>query len=430
MKTIKIFLISLVLGILCLGSVAYGDAEYKVCAPDADGNDEFGYSICISGDRAIVGSWGDDSNRGSAYIYKHIGNDWVLEKKIVADDGTYNDQFGVSVFIDGDYAIVGAYRNWNHRGSAYIFHRSEGGVNNWGQQAHLWSSDPDDQIDFGISVSINGSSGYAVVGARRGENNKGLVDVFYRNEGGPSAWGLKTTLRPPYADTYTGFGHSVSISDEYVAVGAHGKQAVYTYYRGQGGPDNWGLQAELTPSDITSSFGYSVFIDGDDLIVGAYKDSTIEAEAGAVYFFERPGGGWYDIKETSKVTASDAEAYDEFGCFVSISGDYAIIGSHYDDDGEKSGSAYVFHRSGALWNQEAKITSGDASTDDQFGNSVCVSGEYVVVGAPGDYGNVSKNHAGSAYVYPIGSLNHPPVVSGIPDVNFLEDESDSSIDLD
>ncbi|HJM10187.1 MAG TPA: FG-GAP repeat protein, partial [Candidatus Marinimicrobia bacterium] len=87
----------------------------------------------------------------------------------------------------------------------------------------------------------------------------------------------------------------------------------------------------------------------------------------------------------SKIVASDAATGDNFGRSVAISGDYAIAGAPYDDDGgTNSGSAYIFKRSGTEWSQEDKIVASDPAANDVFGISVAISGDYAIVGAHND----------------------------------------------
>jgi len=99
-----------------------------------------------------------------------------------------------------------------------------------------------------------------------------------------------------------------------------------------------------------------------------------------------------------KLVASDPVANGFFGSSLSISGDYAVIGAYGNNDGgTDSGSAYVFHRSGTTWTQQAKLTASDAVAFDNFGKSVSISGDYAVSGA---YGNDDGgSNSGSAYVY-------------------------------
>jgi len=106
----------------------------------------------------------------------------------------------------------------------------------------------------------------------------------------------------------------------------------------------------------------------------------------------------YNSTESNKITASDGADGDIFGRSVSISGDYAIVGAFWDDDnGIDSGSAYIFKRSGTSWAEEAKLTASDGAAIDQFGWSVSISGEYAIVGAHLDDDNGADS--GSAYIF-------------------------------
>jgi hypothetical protein len=103
-------------------------------------------------------------------------------------------------------------------------------------------------------------------------------------------------------------------------------------------------------------FGVAVSISGDYAIVGAFHDDDRGADSGSAYIFSRSGNGTWTRQ--AKLTAGDGAAGDWFGMSVSISGDYAIVGAPFDDDnGTGSGSAYVFHRSGSTWTQQAKLTA-------------------------------------------------------------------------
>ena len=201
-------------------------------------------------------------------------------------------------------------------------------------------------------------------------------------------------------------GNSVSMSGDYLIVGAYGDDdkgsdsgSAYVFERTEIG---WIERAKLTASDGASgdNLGWSVIISGDYVIVGAPGD---DSAAGSAYLFAKPEGGWTDMTETAKLTASDRTASDSFGRSVSISGDYAIVGAPGDDDkGSGSGSAYLFAKPEGGWTdmtETAKLTASDGYghiylVSDYFGTSVSISGEYVIVGASGD-----DTAAGSAYLF-------------------------------
>jgi hypothetical protein len=164
------------------------------------------------------------------------------------------------------------------------------------------------------------------------------------------------------------FGYSVSISGDYAIVGAtYGNGNVIdsgSAYIFKRDGTNWVEQQKLTASDGAANdwFGYSVSIDGDYAIVGAYGDDDNGNASGSVYIFKWDGTNW--VKH-QKLLASDGDTNDQFGWSVSISGDYAIVGAIYDDDkGTNSGSAYIFQRDGVGWSQQAKILASDGNANE------------------------------------------------------------------
>ena len=388
-------------------NLLFSDTQMKkLTASDAQEIDQFGSSVSMSGDYAIVGATSEDtgaSNAGAAYIFyrNRDGDDnWGQVKKLTASDAQENAYFGNSVSISGDYAIVGAHLgrgDWT--GAAYIFYRNQGSTDNWGEVTKLTASDAQAYDHFG-SVSISGD--YAIVGAwgeATGGFQAGAAYMFYRNQGGPNNWGEVAKITAPDAVTGDSFGISVSISDYYAIVGASREDpegvldagAAYIVNR-----LNYQLP-KLTASDAEEedSFGVSVSISGDYAIVGAHMEDTASDRAGAAYIFYRNQGSTDIWGEVTKITAFDAEAVDYFGRSVSISGDYAIVGAPGDDTwGDSAGAAYILDRN-LGWGQLAKLTASDADSWDEFGDSVSISGDYAIVGAYVEGGDWT----GAAYIF-------------------------------
>ena len=204
------------------------------------------------------------------------------------------------------------------------------------------------------------------------------------------------------------FGVSVSISIDTAIIGAHADDnngsasgAAYIFSRDHGGADNWGEVQKLTASDGTTDdyFGISAAISEDTAIVGANGDDD---GRGAAYIFSRDQGGPENWGQVKKLTASDGAEDDEFGQSVSISGDIAIVGVHYDDtdNGVDTGSAYIFSRNhGGVnnWGEVQKLTASDGAADDHFGRSVSISEGTAIVGVPLDDDN--GVNSGSAYIF-------------------------------
>jgi hypothetical protein len=166
----------------------------------------------------------------------------------------------------------------------------------------------------------------------------------------------------------------------------------------------WVRRAELTASDAAPGdcFGSSVALDGDTVVIGSPLDANDAGQyAGSAYVFVRPLDGWKDMTETAKLTAADAAAGDEFGASVALHGDTVVVGAYEDAHagGSHAGSAYVFmHSEGGAWVQQAKLTASDAAPVDWFGWSVATDGLTVLVGAPPeDHGG--SEWAGAVYVF-------------------------------
>ncbi|MCF7734010.1 MAG: immunoglobulin domain-containing protein [Akkermansiaceae bacterium] len=162
----------------------------------------------------------------------------------------------------------------------------------------------------------------------------------------------------------------------------------------------WRLQAKLAADDLAAGdfFGTAVAISGDTVVVGAdWAGVAGKADAGKAYVFVRSGTVW---NQQLKLTAADAAEDDHFGAAVAISGDTAVVGAPADDitGGDDAGSAYVFVRSGVVWSQQAQLKAYDGAQGDLFGTSVAVDGGTAVVGAPSDH-TAAGADAGSAYVF-------------------------------
>jgi hypothetical protein len=161
--------------------------------------------------------------------------------------------------------------------------------------------------------------------------------------------------------------------------------------------ENWLQQQKLTASDSTTNdyFGYSVSISGNSVVVGAVGGADNGHNSGKAYVFVRSGTNWTQQK---KLTVSDGAAGDFFGCSVGISDETLVVGAYGDDDnGEDSGSAYVFVRIWSSWNKQAKLMDIDGVAGDFFGFSVAISGNSIAVGADGDDDN--GEDSGSTHVF-------------------------------
>ena len=356
--------------------------EAKLTASDGAPPAFYGFSVSIDGNSAIVGAWMQGGLKGAAYVYTRTGANWTQEAKLTASDGAPPDEFGYSVSMDGNYAIVGMYNDNNARGSAYVFERTG---TNWTQEAKLIASDGQSGDGFGYTVSINGNT--AIAGAWRDENLTGAAYVYTRTG---TNWTQQAKLYALDGEINDYFGYSVSIKGDSAIVGARNKNditgAAYVYTRTG---TSWTQDAKLIASDGEpgDQFGLSVSINGGFAIVGA--PGSTGTTTGATYVYTRTGTNW---TQQAKLVGSDSEINSGFGWSVSINGDSIIAGSPGGDN--NNGSAYIFTCTGANWTQEAKLTASDATPGDFFGLSVSISGGSAIAGAFGDDG-----YKGSAYVF-------------------------------
>ncbi len=411
----------------------------KAVANDRGNFDLYGFSVAMGRDFAVVGAIREDENKnatitrtdaGSAYILaRGPANTWSQVQKIVASDRTTQDQFGASVDIDDDLIIVGANQendvnaNSVGPGAAYVFRRFPAG--NWVEIARLVAGDRANFDFFGQSVSISGN--YAVVGAYRDSedetgantvNGAGSVYIFERKPSG--AWVQLQKLVASDREAYDSFGFSVCIDGDYIIVGARGDDhdasggsfltgsgSAYIFEKAASGL--WVEVQKIVAGDrgIQDNFGFSVSISGNTALVGAYDENHDEfgnnsiENTGSAYFFERLApGSWAQVK---KATASDREENALFGYSVSVSDSLAVIGAYQND--LRKGGAYVFFRpmDTGVWGQTQKLTASDKKDGAEFGFTVSVNCNHIIVGAhrePNDQSDQNPlTDAGAAYIF-------------------------------
>ena len=190
-------------------------------------------------------------------------------------------------------------------------------------------------------------------------------------------------------EAFDEFGWSIDIDGEKALFGAFtndngtfaGSAYVMRLESGQ-----WVEEAKLLPDDPWHGdyFGYSVSLDGNTALVGAHYDDDNGTKSGSAYVFRFDGSQWV---QEAKLVPADGAAEDWFGCAVSISGNTALVGARYDDDnGNASGSAYVFHFDGSQWVQEAKLLDSAGHSGNYFGDELIIEGDTAMIGAPGGDG--------------------------------------------
>ena len=387
----------------------------------------FGRYVAIDGEIAVVGTSfdiKDDQKMAYVHIYQNNNNDsnsWIEVKKIVSPEG-WRDEFCRSVAISGDNIIVGVpgyIGGQSMINSAYIYSRNKGGQDNWGLERQLFSKDSIPDIQFGNSVDIWGD--LAIVGApfegiRTRYSYNGAAYIYNRNQNGKNKWGLEAKLVIPNCFSQEYFGNCVRISGDVALVGtSHAANyaglwsEVYIYQRDLGGKNNWGL-AKIIGKDSLERYSFSFDLDfrnpidvsDNYVIIGqVYGSMNKEKKESMVLIFEKDKGGinnWGLAKVLEIPDTSKSASY--FGCSVYLQDDFAIIGAprtdricgmKYDSIQNRPNwsctniysSIYVFNKDEGgkdNWGLVSEITNPDSTLKTYFGVATGISGNNLIVG--------------------------------------------------
>lgn len=435
---LKISALLIVLGLLSCTSATLAQCIQESFKLNGSGmaSDHLGLSVAVSGDVAVVRGFNSGCpgyDYGSLYAYRRDGATWVEEAHFCAAGGgvAFFDS-GVSVSVSGDVAALGAYFDdcaaGERCGSVHVYRFDAGAPGLWIEEQKLTASDAVAGAKFGFSVSVSGE--VLIVPS----NNAAYIYRFI--PGVPGQWVEEQKLTP--SDPAYRILASASVSGNVAVVPAYrndctpGSNCGLTYVFRYNG-NTWVEEAQLMASGRVS-------VDGDVVVIGY----TSEGCAGGVYcgaasVFRFDGTAW---GEEAKLTASDAAANEGFGASVSVSGDLVVVrapGDYCVNGKYNCGSVYVYRFNGSTWSETGKLTASDAEGYDQFfDGSVSVSGDTVVMGAPW-HECFSGSLCGTAYVFEMGHLPPPPdcnengVDDGcdiayrtIPDCdrNFIPDECD------
>ncbi|MCS6882784.1 MAG: Ig-like domain-containing protein [Oscillochloridaceae bacterium] len=305
------------------------------------------------------------------------------------------------------------------------------------QTTYLKAANASANDEFAYTVAVDGDT--IVVGARfedsgnpatpddNSAQDTGAVYVFARSG---ATWTQQAYLKAALRDPGDDFGFAVAIDGDTLVVGASGEQSGIPGNPGDNSADDsgaayvfvrngtaWSQQAYLKASNpgVQDYFGRSVAISGNTIVVGAYNEDSgnpanpndnSASNAGAAYVFVRNGTTW---SQQAYLKADNAGTEDQFGRSVAIAGDTIVVGAPYEDSStpanpndngaNNSGAAYVFTRSGATWTQRAYLKASSIAAGDQFGYAVALDGNTLVIGAPGEGGS------GAAYVFTGSSVN-------------------------
>lgn len=375
------------LGVTC---DEYEEAYLKASNTGAD--DRFGIAISLSGDTLVVGAYGEQSNTtgvdggqaddsaaqsGAVYVFRRSGSIWTQEAYLKASNTDEGDQFGWSLSLSGDVLVVGAPGEDSNStglegdqdddsspdsGAVYVFQRTG---TSWSQAAYLKASNSEEGDEFGWSVAVSGDT--LAVGSREEDSgatglngeqddasasSSGAVYVFRQTE---DIWAQEAYLKASNTDAFDRFGGAVALMGDTLVVGAEGERSSATGVNGDQADDS-------------------------------------ASTSGAVYVFTRTANLW---SQQAYLKASNTAPSSRFGGSLALSENTLAVGASGEDNNATgvdgipkkegsigdSGAVYVFQRTGSVWAQEVYIKASNAGLDHEFGESVALSGDTLVVGA-------------------------------------------------
>ncbi len=367
----------------------------------------FGSAVATDGLRILAAAHTDiaDPAPKPAWIYRRDGTTWIEEAELSPDGLVLEDQFGASVSIDGDTAVVGAHGgNLVFPGKVYVFRRSG---TSWDSVPQVLT-DPIEGEQFGYSVSVSGDHivvGSKTTGARL--PNGGAAYVYRRNAE-TGVWEQEGPIIKA-AEIGEYFGASVSIDHDRMVVGApfYGGSnigAAYVYRHSENGTpnpadDSWSLEQILYPTHgaVQTEFGTSVAISDRRLVVGASPHDHSSTHDGAAYVFERNASGqWVTSGEMTLALEEVPQRDDGFGSGVAISGELVVLGrpgaSGTMPPTDNAGAVYLYDASGAQCQDRLELTSlswiAPTQGPESGGNCVIIAGNGFTSGMTASFGGV------------------------------------------
>ncbi|MEN8143630.1 MAG: choice-of-anchor B family protein [Gemmatimonadota bacterium] len=340
----------------------------QLTATDGQDADQLGAAVSAGDGRVLATARATADGLGAAYVFERDASGvWRQAARLVGDDVAEGDSYGIAAALSGDRAIVGAFTQNDTTGAAYVFRRTSEGA--WIQEAKLVGSEAKGR--FGVTLALDGD--YAMVAATREDEAKGAVHVFQRGDEG---WTETASLVATGIDKGNRFGSSIIMHGEEAFIGSPRFDnfigAVFAYSRDEEG--TYQQQARLNPFDAPTGqtrFGTSIGYNGSEIWVGAIGVSGFE---GAVYRMHRAEDG--SISGAVKLAQSDGSGADLFAANLALGDDVALVSVPRDDYGEGTAVVYAKGDDGH-WSEAGKIFSQSAAGMETVagGQIDCTEGE-------------------------------------------------------
>jgi len=357
-------------------------------------DENFGRSVAVEGNWAIVGANQHSSWRGAIYfLYKGSGG-WVRKTKHTISGGSIGAQFGSAVSISGNYAAASA--PYEGGGSVYIY-KLDTSSNTWSQIHEITKPGdaPESGDDFGYSIFLNNTTIYISAPSdnhTNGSNNfEGTIFIHGKDTGGTDSWGMINSITSGNISNAEKFGSSISVYRDYVLAGAPGASSdtgsSYLYERAG---NNWNFVTALVGTGISpgDEYGNACAISGDTALIAAFKDNII-------YVFEYNKGSW--IEKAAIQTEDYYDDTDLFGSSLAFSGNLLIVGARDYGEPDDIGAVYFFRKTTYGWLEFPFYTNNTTSNHDYLGYHVALDDNTALVGA------INKenytNYTGSVYFF-------------------------------
>lgn len=342
--------------------------EARITPDSPQLDQEFGTSVAIDGDRIVVGAWlhrvGSVESAGAIYVFDKVGTDWIQTALLVSSDPAPSDYFGWAVSVSGDVIAGGGHRIdhvFSNSGAVHVFRNTPG--QGWELEATLTASDPNEFAQFGVTVLVQGDS--ILIGAYQDDSQRGAVYAFSRELGGD--WIETQKITASDVHTTGQFGFTLDRHEDSVLVGSWGAAYVLEL---EVSSQTWIETALIDyPGSMWETFGASVSLEDDKLAVAALQASVGGEVSGSAHLYERDATGiWNPI---GTLVSSGTGSYPEFGISLALHGGLALVGGRRDSGALfHSGAVFLFELdsvSGATFergdvNGDRSVNLGDAIT--------------------------------------------------------------------
>jgi hypothetical protein len=344
-------------------------------------DDQFGYSVAVSGNLVAVGAPQFAGGASYAYLFMNEGSGWKQVARL--DDGGGGDQFGWAVAASKDIVAVGN-PHYGAGGAVFVFEKPGDGWRNIPPMAEL--TVPGLGLGLGGSLAISTDGKTIVAGVPGLNGDTGGTCVFVEPEGGWTNMTEATATLTALTDS--GAGASVALGGNMIIVGEDTGQlgAAYVFVEPTSGWSSTNQpNAMLTAFDesVIDNFGYSVAISGNTVVVGSrYHDV-----AGAAYVYVEPPTGWQDMTQTAELGLSTNSGI-ELGNAVGIENNIVLAGAPLNDIGHThdQGAVFGYVEPAKGWQSttspNGSVTAQHGVANERFGSTLAMSGKKFVVGVP------------------------------------------------